>query len=271
MTLDIRIPKPKGKKLINKKRSISSEIHYGSPTAPIGETSWESGKNIFKISQSQKKKCDGQEPVGKSEDISSVYIAGPMTGYKNYNYDEFNKAAATWRQRGWKVYNPAETDNGSSGKARDYYLRHDLVSLSQAEAIAYLPGWEKSKGATMEDHIAKELGLARYNAITFEAMTDEGRKDDNSKSRYDLIPSGPLENLAAVYTFGAKKYADRNWEKGIRWGRVFGAIMRHMWAFWKGEDNDPETGLPHPAHAAWGCFALLEYMNTHRDKDDRTS
>jgi len=97
----------------------------------------------------------------------------------------------------------------------------------------------------------------------------EGRKDDTGKLRFDLIPPGPLEALAAIYTMGAAKYADRNWEKGIRWGRVFGAVMRHLWAFWRGEDIDPESGLPHVAHAAWGCFALLEYMRTHPELDGR--
>jgi len=97
----------------------------------------------------------------------------------------------------------------------------------------------------------------------------EGIKDDTAKLRFDLIPAQVLEDLARVYTVGAEKYADRNWEKGISWGRVFAAIMRHLWAFWKGEDNDPEDGLPHTIHAAWGCFALTEYMRTCRRQDDR--
>ena len=97
----------------------------------------------------------------------------------------------------------------------------------------------------------------------------EGNKYDGDKERYDLIPAGPLNTLAQVYTMGAKKYDDRNWEKGIKWGRIFAAIMRHLWAFWRGEDLDQESGLPHPVHAAWGCFTLLEYMRTHPELDDR--
>jgi hypothetical protein len=97
----------------------------------------------------------------------------------------------------------------------------------------------------------------------------EGRKDDQGKARYDLLPPEALDDLVQVYTQGAVKYAARNWEKGIKWGRIFGAIMRHLWAFWRGEDHDPESGLPHPAHAAWGCLALLQFMRTHRNLDDR--
>lgn len=97
----------------------------------------------------------------------------------------------------------------------------------------------------------------------------EGKKYDTGKLRIDLIPAQALEELAAVYTYGANKYADHNWRRGIKWSRVFGAMMRHLWAFWRGEDLDEESGLPHLAHAAFGCFALLEYRRTRRDFDDR--
>lgn len=103
-------------------------------------------------------------------------------------------------------------------------------------------------------------------------MTDtwtDARKYDQDKLRFDLIPAYPLEALAAIYTFGANKYQDRNWEKGIKWSRIFAAIMRHLWAMWRGEWLDPESNMPHAAHAAWGCFALLEYSRTKPDFDDR--
>lgn len=97
----------------------------------------------------------------------------------------------------------------------------------------------------------------------------EGVKYDGDKERFDLLPPGPLTELARVYTFGATKYADRNWEKGMRWGRVFAACMRHLWAWWRGEEVDKESGLSHLAHAAWNIFALMEYRRTHPAQDDR--
>jgi hypothetical protein len=97
----------------------------------------------------------------------------------------------------------------------------------------------------------------------------EGVKFDSGKNRLDLIPAYPLEQLGLIYTFGANKYADHNWRKGMAWSRIFGAIMRHLWAFWRGEDLDPESGLPHVAHACWGCFTLLEFMQTRKTLDDR--
>lgn len=95
-------------------------------------------------------------------------------------------------------------------------------------------------------------------------------KYDNGKTRYDLIPPYALEQLALVYTHGAQKYPSaRNWEKGTWWGRYFGAAMRHLWAFWRGEEIDKDSGLPHLSHAAWCCFTLLEYAKNHKEFDDR--
>ena len=84
----------------------------------------------------------------------------------------------------------------------------------------------------------------------------EGIKFDQGKPRYDLIPPEIEEAIAKVLTFGAAKYGDRNWELGMDWGRAYAALRRHMGAWWGGENNDPETGMPHTWHAA-GCIAFL--------------
>lgn len=98
----------------------------------------------------------------------------------------------------------------------------------------------------------------------------EGKKSDTGKLRYDLIPPRPLEWLAEVYTIGCKKYDDRNWEKGISWGRIFAAMMRHAWKWWRGEKYDAEDGQHHLASVAWCAFALMEYEETHPELDDRS-
>lgn len=100
---------------------------------------------------------------------------------------------------------------------------------------------------------------------------DEAVKDDDDKPRYDLLPPNALSELVAVYTMGAKKYAPRNWEKGLRWGRVFAALMRHAWAWWSGESRDHESGLNHMAHVAWCALALAEYNMSPKNvgEDDR--
>jgi hypothetical protein len=97
----------------------------------------------------------------------------------------------------------------------------------------------------------------------------EGKKNDQGKLRYDLIPPGPLAELARVYNIGAGKYADRNWENGIEYGRIFAALQRHAWAYWNGENRDVEDGQHHLASVAWCAFALIEYERTHPELDNR--
>ena len=87
----------------------------------------------------------------------------------------------------------------------------------------------------------------------------EGIKFDDDKARYDLIPPEVEEAIALVLTFGAAKYGEygeRNWELGMKWGRPYAALRRHLAAWWGGEDNDLETNMPHTWHAA-GCIAFI--------------
>ncbi len=105
---------------------------------------------------------------------------------------------------------------------------------------------------------------------TSDLLKTEGVKHDSGKGiRPELIPPEAIEALGTVLAFGAKKYADRNWELGMDWGRVFGAAMRHLWAWWKKEDKDPETGYSHLWHA-FTCIAfLLSYEQRKIGKDSR--
>ena len=90
-------------------------------------------------------------------------------------------------------------------------------------------------------------------------MSDQGEKFDSEKIMLQLFPPEALFEIGAVLTYGAKKYAPRNWEKGIEYSRVYGALQRHLWAWWGGEENDPESGLPHLAHAGCCLVFLLAF------------
>lgn len=110
----------------------------------------------------------------------------------------------------------------------------------------------------------------------FSDKGEERRTDPNTGAqkgvkleRFDLVPASALRALATVYGKGSQRYADRNWEAGYPWGWSFGALQRHLWAFWGGEYLDPETGLPHLAHAAWHCFTLIHFVDGKLGVDDR--
>jgi hypothetical protein len=86
-----------------------------------------------------------------------LYISGPMTGIKDWNFPAFNEAATKLRERGYDVVNPAELNPGDT----DWHtcLRADIKALCDCDGIALMPGWMNSKGAHLEVHVAHRLGL----------------------------------------------------------------------------------------------------------------
>lgn len=99
--------------------------------------------------------------------------------------------------------------------------------------------------------------------------TGDGSKKDFGKARYDLIPPEALDALADLYGVGARKYADRGWETGMSWGRIFGAMMRHGWAWWRGETYDQTDGQHHLIAVSWCAFALFTYEKRRLGQDSR--
>jgi hypothetical protein len=90
-------------------------------------------------------------------------------------------------------------------------------------------------------------------------MNDTGIKHDKNKPRYDLIPPHILDEVVQVLTHGAKKYADNNWLEVDRpHTRYFAAAMRHLWAWKRGEQSDPDSGLSHLAHAICSLMFIGE-------------
>lgn len=99
----------------------------------------------------------------------------------------------------------------------------------------------------------------------------EGVKHDQGKPRIELIPPELILATAEILSYGAQKYSSRNWEKGMNWSRPFGALMRHMWAWWNPfePDTDEETGRSHLWHAACCIAFLIAYESRQTGTDDR--
>lgn len=88
-----------------------------------------------------------------------LYLAGPMTGLPALNFPAFHAAAKGLRAAGHDVVNPAEIVVDPDVCWAEC-MRRDIPQLCTCEAIAVLSGWEKSRGATLEVHIAEELGMS---------------------------------------------------------------------------------------------------------------
>lgn len=100
-------------------------------------------------------------------------------------------------------------------------------------------------------------------------MSTKGIKHDGGKPRVELLPFDALLEVSQVFSIGAEKYGERNWEKGMNWSRLFGATLRHLSAWWQGEKKDPESGYSHLLHAGCNILFLIAYEIRGVGKDDR--
>lgn len=96
-------------------------------------------------------------------------------------------------------------------------------------------------------------------------LMTQGTKYDQDKPMLNLIDPEAVEGLAAVLTFGAKKYAADNWRDGISNSRLIASLLRHLFAIMRGEYVDPESGLPHIDHV--GCNWMFLSYNLKRRSD----
>jgi hypothetical protein len=105
-----------------------------------------------------------------------IYLAGPMRGIPYFNHEAFRSGAAFLRLKGHEVFNPVESSEAMYGPeiyrnsphgdetlagidGRKVFFADLEYICKEAEAVALLQGWEKSKGATAERAVALALGL----------------------------------------------------------------------------------------------------------------
>ncbi len=116
---------------------------------------------------------------------------------------------------------------------------------------------------------------------------DLAKRDNKGKLRYDLLPPEAIEVIVKIYTNGAKKHsefdadgnmtfdASNNWRKGQKWMDAIASVKRHIAAFERGEDYDPDPSMGgntfHLASACWNLMSLLVFYRTHPELDNRIS
>lgn len=159
-------------------------------------------------------------------------------------------------------------------------FREALRQESQAYVEESYDEWERNNPTiqgtpqTIEEYVKADIEMTEAimkNGVGEVRITNPltGGQKGSKLERFDLIPIDPLTELARHYGKGAAKYDANQWRKGYDWSLSYAALQRHLTAFWNGEDYDEETGSPHMVAVAWHAFALLEFMNTCPELDDR--
>lgn len=104
-------------------------------------------------------------------------------------------------------------------------------------------------------------------------MTDQqthasGARREKLLQRYDLFPFEAIVAYCRVAEFGAVKYAAWNWSAGLPRMQLAASLLRHLFAYMRGQDKDLESGLSHTDHILWNAVALAHHHH-HGIEDDR--
>ena len=85
---------------------------------------------------------------------------------------------------------------------------------------------------------------------------EQGPAGTQIKDMLALFAEEDIEEASRVFEFGAKKYSEWNWAKGMPWGVPTGCILRHIRAVLRGEDIDQDSGLAHIGHVVCNLIML---------------
>lgn len=100
-------------------------------------------------------------------------------------------------------------------------------------------------------------------------MKEAGLRFNKGKLKWSLVDMEALEPMVQVLMFGAEKYDSHNWKKGLKYTEVVESLQRHINAFLRGEDLDPESGLPHVGHMQCNTLFLGYMFQFKKEFDDR--
>ena len=100
-------------------------------------------------------------------------------------------------------------------------------------------------------------------------MKKGGLRFNEGKLKWSLVSWKALEPMVLVLMFGAEKYDDHNWKKGLKYTEVCESLQRHLNAFIEGADNDEESKISHVGHILCNAMFLSYMFLFRKDLDNR--
>lgn len=92
------------------------------------------------------------------------------------------------------------------------------------------------------------------------------RFNDNKPQLSYLLDAMPaLKDMVEVMEFGSRKYARNNWRLGFPKDKLLDSMLRHIDAFYSGEDIDPESGKSHVGHIMCNAMFLAYHFGSNSD------
>jgi hypothetical protein len=126
-------------------------------------------------------------------------------------------------------------------------------------------------------HLAILFHNYHLNKHTHEMSSTQALRYNTGKPQWSLVDFQALEPMVRVLMYGAEKYTKdgvsgaHNWKQGLPTTEICDSLVRHLAAYLNGEDNDPESGLPHIGHMLCNLMFLshMTYQNPQWDNRHR--
>lgn len=140
---------------------------------------------LFESEQSAKEWVDTQKRFGHEYEVMrhplavyrdgevarskamKIYLSGPMSGLKNFNYPEFHRCSESLRKKGYEVVSPAEIVPTMFDGKWDKCMRICITAVFDADAVVVMEGWENSRGARLEVLVAlaAEIPILKFDKL----------------------------------------------------------------------------------------------------------
>ncbi|WP_430229309.1 dATP/dGTP diphosphohydrolase domain-containing protein [Paraburkholderia tropica] len=162
----------------------------------------------------------------------------------------------------WQKDGIGDVNSNTRGSGARYNTGKVAIELIPLRLIA-----EQFELVTAEDDPVNALIGALWNLALFQ----EGGDATYLRKTIELVGSA-WDECAAVFDYGRRKYAEWNWAKGMAWSVPLACAARHLiFGMMKGEELDPESGLPHRGHLLCNIVMLLTFIRTYPEGDDLPS
>lgn len=136
----------------------------------------------------------------------------------------------------------------------------EFVTLEMADMVFLLHNLGSSHTPLKDFAFYIHQAIKAFNICVFSIKKVEIDSVQLSRIKVDYVSDSIQVTISG----------ENNWYKGMDWSRCFNSLQRHLFAYWKGEDLDKESGLPHLAHAACNIIFLLDYqLRGLKEYDDR--
>ena len=161
----------------------------------------------------------------------------------------------------------AEFDPLQIGVSKQQLIERLQGALTQCDRAYEQNELLRGQIAELENKTKRLTDVANILHNKTEKKDEPGKRFDDGKIDYHLMPAPFLVEFAKLYTGGAIKYDPENWRKGMSYSRMIRCVWSHWLQWLCGIKKDPETGIHLCVVAAWNLCALYMY-DVHLKKEE---